>query len=106
MTSYHLDYPFATPHTHPQALEPSISKEIMTLHHDKHHQAYVTGLNAAEEKLAGLQSSEDVKGQISLQAALKFNGGGHLNHSVGTKCRAVTLDMNSARRRCAIRRTP
>ncbi|WOO86171.1 Superoxide dismutase [Mn], mitochondrial [Vanrija pseudolonga] len=64
------------------ALEPSISKEIMTLHHDKHHQAYVTGLNAAEEKLAGLQSSEDVKGQISLQAALKFNGGGHLNHSL------------------------
>ncbi|TXT04354.1 hypothetical protein VHUM_04121 [Vanrija humicola] len=64
------------------ALEPSISKEIMTLHHDKHHQAYVTGLNAAEEKLASLQASEDVKGQISLQAALKFNGGGHLNHSL------------------------
>lgn len=54
----------------------------MTLHHDKHHATYVNGLNAAEEKLAGLQSSQDVKGQIGLQAALKFNGGGHINHSV------------------------
>jgi Fe-Mn family superoxide dismutase len=50
----------------------------MTLHHDKHHATYVAGLNAAEEKLAGLQSSQDVKGQIALQAALKFNGGGHM----------------------------
>jgi Fe-Mn family superoxide dismutase len=50
----------------------------MTLHHDKHHQAYVTGLNAAEENLAKLQASADVKGQIGLQAALKFNGGGHM----------------------------
>ncbi|BEI85146.1 hypothetical protein CcaverHIS002_0505470 [Cutaneotrichosporon cavernicola] len=64
------------------ALEPSISKTIMTLHHDKHHATYVNGLNAAEEKLAGLQASQDVKGQIALQAALKFNGGGHINHSL------------------------
>ncbi|BEJ15872.1 hypothetical protein CspHIS471_0504770 [Cutaneotrichosporon sp. HIS471] len=64
------------------ALEPSISKTIMTLHRDKHHAAYVNGLNAAEEKLAGLQASQDVKGQIALQAALKFNGGGHINHSL------------------------
>ncbi|RSH91416.1 hypothetical protein EHS25_009715 [Saitozyma podzolica] len=38
------------------ALEPSISKEIMTLHHTKHHQTYVNGLNAAEESLAKLAS--------------------------------------------------
>lgn len=50
----------------------------MTLHHDKHHAAYVTGLNAAEEKLSSLQASNDVKGLIALQAALKFNGGGHM----------------------------
>ncbi|KAI9633742.1 Manganese/iron superoxide dismutase [Dioszegia hungarica] len=64
------------------ALEPSISKEIMTLHHTKHHQTYVNGLNAAEESLAKFQSSGDVKGQLGLQAALKFNGGGHINHSL------------------------
>jgi Fe-Mn family superoxide dismutase len=34
------------------ALEPVISAEIMQLHHSKHHQAYVTNLNVAEEKLA------------------------------------------------------
>lgn len=61
-----------------QALEPHISKEIMTLHHTKHHQTYVTGLNAAE---ASYSSSSPSK-QIALQAALKFNGGGHINHSL------------------------
>ena len=56
-----------------QALEPHISGEIMTLHHSKHHQAYVTGLNAAEEQYAKTESPKD---RIKLQAALKFNGGG------------------------------
>lgn len=65
-----------------QALEPSISKEIMTLHHTKHHQTYVTGLNAAEESLGKFQSASDIKSIIGLQAALKFNGGGHINHSL------------------------
>ncbi|KAH7913629.1 manganese superoxide dismutase [Hygrophoropsis aurantiaca] len=61
------------------ALEPHISEAIMKLHHDKHHQAYVTGLNTAEESYAKAPS---VKDQIALQAALKFNGGGHINHSL------------------------
>jgi Fe-Mn family superoxide dismutase len=61
-----------------QALEPSISKEIMTLHHTKHHQTYVNGLNAAEESLAKFTADNDVKGALGLQAALKFNGGGHM----------------------------
>lgn len=69
-----------------QALEPSISKEIMTLHHTKHHQTYVNGLNTAQESLAKLQSQEaspeTVKAAIALQPALKFNGGGHINHSL------------------------
>ncbi|ORX39392.1 manganese superoxide dismutase [Kockovaella imperatae] len=64
------------------ALEPSISEEIMTLHHTKHHQTYVTNLNAAEEQLEKLTSAGDVKGAIGLQPALKFNGGGHINHSL------------------------
>ncbi|TFK29458.1 Mn superoxide dismutase [Coprinopsis marcescibilis] len=61
------------------ALEPYISEEIMTLHHQKHHQTYVNGLNAAEEAYSNASS---VKEQIALQAAIKFNGGGHINHSL------------------------
>ncbi|KAK8853370.1 hypothetical protein IAR55_004074 [Kwoniella newhampshirensis] len=72
------------------ALEPSISSEIMTLHHTKHHQTYVNGLNAAEETLGKLQSSGDVKAAIGLQPALKFNGGGHINHSLFWKNLAPT----------------
>lgn len=64
------------------ALEPYISKEIMTLHHTKHHQAYVNGLNAGLESLAKAQSSCDVLTQIKLQQAIKFNGGGFINHSI------------------------
>lgn len=45
----------------------------MRLHHQKHHQAYVNGLNAAEESYAKTTST---KAQIALQSALKFNGGG------------------------------
>jgi len=62
-----------------EALEPYISKEIMTLHHTKHHQTYVNGLNTAEDAYAKASSTED---KIALQSALKFNGGGHINHSL------------------------
>ncbi|KDQ18300.1 hypothetical protein BOTBODRAFT_28714 [Botryobasidium botryosum FD-172 SS1] len=61
------------------ALEPHISEEIMTIHHKKHHQAYVSGLNAAEASFAKSQSPKE---KIVLSAALKFNGGGHINHSL------------------------
>ncbi|KAF9045548.1 Mn superoxide dismutase [Panaeolus papilionaceus] len=61
------------------ALEPYISEEIMTLHHTKHHATYVNGLNAAEEAYAATDSTAK---RIQLQSALKFNGGGHINHSL------------------------
>ncbi|EPY53400.1 manganese superoxide dismutase [Schizosaccharomyces cryophilus OY26] len=61
------------------ALEPAISETIMKLHHDKHHNTYVTNLNAAQDKLC--QPDLDLKSEIALQAAIKFNGGGHINHS-------------------------
>ena len=60
------------------ALEPVISAEIMDLHYNKHHQAYVNNLNAAIEKYG----TADLDNQIALQPAIKFNGGGHINHSI------------------------
>jgi Fe-Mn family superoxide dismutase len=65
------------------ALEPFISEEIMTLHHKKHHQTYVNGYNSAIEALNKLMpDSSNARQQIALQAAIKFNGGGHINHSL------------------------
>jgi len=61
------------------ALEPYIIEEIMFLHHTKHHQAYVNNLNAAEK--SELQATTP-QAKIALQAAIKFNGGGHVNHSL------------------------
>ncbi|XP_048766709.1 superoxide dismutase [Mn], mitochondrial-like isoform X2 [Ostrea edulis] len=64
------------------ALEPYISADIMKLHHMKHHQTYVNNLNVAEDKLEEAIQKEDVNAIIQLQSAIKFNGGGHLNHSI------------------------
>jgi len=64
------------------ALEPVISKEIMELHYSKHHKAYVTNLNAALEKYHEAELKNDVAAMIALQQAIKFNGGGHINHSI------------------------
>ncbi|KAG7672915.1 putative Superoxide dismutase [Mn] 1, mitochondrial [Nannochloris sp. 'desiccata'] len=64
------------------ALSPVIIPEIMELHHKKHHQAYVNGLNAALEKADDAANKNDLKTIISLQPAIKFNGGGHINHSM------------------------
>ena len=72
----------------PDALEPHIDAQTMSLHHDKHHQAYVDKLNAAlegtehadkpiEEIIANLDAiPEDKRGPV------RNNGGGHLNHSM------------------------
>lgn len=66
-----------------EALEPVISKEIMTLHHDKHHAAYVTGANAALEKLEKYRAGElpdlDVK---AVSRDLSFHVSGHLLHEL------------------------
>jgi Fe-Mn family superoxide dismutase len=66
------------------ALEPHIDKATMEIHHGKHHNAYVTNLNAALEghpELAGL-SLEELQGKIADIAPLRNNGGGHFNHSL------------------------
>jgi superoxide dismutase, Fe-Mn family len=67
-----LPYPY-------NALEPYVSEEIMTIHHTKHHQTYVNALNAAEAAFAQAPSPKE---RIALLSALKFNGGGHINHSL------------------------
>ena len=71
------------------ALEPYIDTQTMHLHHDKHHQAYVTNLNAAIEKapeLAKLTIEEIIKGlenvPEAVRTAVRNNGGGHINHSM------------------------
>lgn len=64
------------------ALEPVISGKIMELHYTKHHQAYVTNLNGALEKYHEAEKQNNIAGMIALQQAIKFNGGGHVNHSI------------------------
>lgn len=70
----------------------------MTLHHQKHHATYVNNLNATEEKLSQAISKCDVSTAISLEPALRFNGGGHLNHTIfwetlSPKCTEASKDL-------------
>ncbi|RSK27858.1 superoxide dismutase [Bacillus sp. HMF5848] len=71
------------------ALEPHFDKETMNIHHTKHHNAYVTNLNAAlegqDELLA--KSIEDLMANLDAvpeekRTAVRNNGGGHANHSL------------------------
>ncbi|MDQ3328955.1 MAG: superoxide dismutase [Chloroflexota bacterium] len=71
------------------ALEPHIDAETMTLHHDKHHNTYVTNLNTAIEKHPelGSTSPEDLIRDLSsvsedIRTAVRNNGGGHVNHTM------------------------
>ena len=70
------------------ALEPHIDAKTMEIHHDKHHNAYVTNLNAAlEGKGLPEQSIEDLCRNIEkvpedIRVAVRNNGGGHANHSM------------------------
>lgn len=64
------------------ALEPVISAEIMQLHYTKHHQGYVTNLNKALEQYAEAMEKQQLQAMTALLQAIKFNGGGHINHSI------------------------
>jgi Fe-Mn family superoxide dismutase len=71
------------------ALEPHIDKQTMEIHHGKHHNAYVTNLNAALDKHPELQSKslDDLLKDLNsvpedIRTAVRNNGGGHWNHSV------------------------
>ncbi len=78
MTAYtlpELPYDYA-------ALEPHISGKIMQLHHDKHHQAYVTGANTALQQLAEARDTDNLAAVNKLEKDLAFNVGGHVNHTI------------------------
>ncbi len=71
------------------ALEPHIDEQTMRIHHDKHHAAYVSKLNAALEKHPdlGSKSVEELIGDLSsvpedIRGAVRNNGGGHANHTL------------------------
>ena len=71
------------------ALEPYIDEATMKLHHDKHHQAYVTNLNGAVEKHSelGAKSPEDLLKDLNavpedVRTVVRNNGGGHVNHTM------------------------
>ncbi|NRG45923.1 superoxide dismutase [Bacillus sp. CRN 9] len=64
------------------ALEPYISEEIMRLHHDKHHQSYVDGLNKAEKELEKARRNSDFSLVKHWSRELAFHGSGHYLHTI------------------------
>ncbi len=64
------------------ALEPYIDEQTMRLHHDKHHMAYVNGLNAALKKLEEARAKSDFASIRALSGAVAFHGSGHAMHCI------------------------
>ncbi|SDM90284.1 superoxide dismutase [Siphonobacter aquaeclarae] len=65
------------------ALEPHFDAQTMTIHHDRHHQTYVTNLNnaVAGTELEGKSLEDLLKNVSQLSPAVRNNGGGHWNHT-------------------------
>ena len=77
-----------------EALEPAIDAETMHIHHDKHHLAYVTNLNAAmkveaNQKYAKLNIEQLCAAIDPKDMAVRNNGGGHFNHTFFWNCLAA-----------------
>ncbi|QMU55751.1 MAG: superoxide dismutase [Candidatus Mycalebacterium zealandia] len=75
------------------ALEPHIDARTMEIHHSKHHNTYITNLNAAMEKHPELgdKSAEDLVKDLNsvpedIRGAVRNNGGGHVNHTFFWTC--------------------
>ncbi|KRX05778.1 Manganese/iron superoxide dismutase, N-terminal [Pseudocohnilembus persalinus] len=78
-----LDYKYSQ-------LAPVLSENQLTFHHAKHHNTYVTNLNNIYQQIEEATQKGDMQKVAQLQPALKFNLGGHLNHSVYWKNLAPT----------------
>ncbi|HTK16315.1 MAG TPA: superoxide dismutase [Acidimicrobiia bacterium] len=70
-----LDYDYG-------ALEPHYSARTLELHHDKHHKAYVDGVNSTLEKLSGARELDDLSAIVGLEKTLAFNLSGHVLHTL------------------------
>ncbi len=78
MTTYSLpDLPYDY-----GSLEPHYSGQILELHHDKHHAAYVAGANTTLDKLAEAREKADYGSIVGLEKTLAFNVSGHVLHSI------------------------
>ncbi len=91
------------------ALEPHINGEILELHHDKHHAAYVKGANDTLDQLAEARDKGNLGSLVGLEKTLAFNLSGHLLHTLywqnmspdgggrpeGTLADAITEDFGS-----------
>jgi len=64
------------------ALAPVIAGEIMELHHDKHHAAYVKGANDTLDRLAEARDENNLGGLVGLEKTFAFNLSGHVLHSI------------------------
>jgi Fe-Mn family superoxide dismutase len=64
------------------ALEPHVSEQVLTWHHDTHHQGYVNGLNSAEETLADNRGSGDHSSTAGALGDVTHNGCGHYLHTL------------------------
>ena len=64
------------------ALEPHYSAKMLELHHDKHHAAYVKGLNDTMEQLAAARDKDDFTSIVGLEKSHAFNLSGHVLHSL------------------------
>ncbi|GAD51555.1 manganese superoxide dismutase [Halarchaeum acidiphilum MH1-52-1] len=64
------------------ALEPSISEQVLNWHHDTHHQGYVNGWNAAEETLEEAREEGDFSGSPGAIRNVTHNGSGHVLHTL------------------------
>lgn len=78
------------------ALEPVVSGHLMEFHYGKHHRNYVNNLNMLNEKSAEALAKGDIKRYIELTNAVKFNGGGHLNHEFFWECLAPIKEGGGA----------
>ncbi|QLH78983.1 superoxide dismutase [Halosimplex rubrum] len=78
MSNYELD---PLPYDY-DALEPHVSEQVLTWHHDTHHQGYVDGWNAAEDTLAGNREDGDTDGSAAAIRSVTHNSSGHILHSL------------------------